>query len=208
MTRFGRATFSRRCVLCATVALQVVLAGCAGVPAEYFYTLSATVPAQQATTANPAWNAGIVVETATIPEAVDRPQLVVSAGENRIVILEQQRWAEPLKAQIARTVAVNLARLLGTARVSAYPQTADGDAAYRVTLDLQGVDARRGEAVMLEVSWTLRGPAGAALRSGRSMLRETVASDGYDALVAAWSKAIAGLSGDIAAALRAVQAPA
>lgn len=209
MNHGDSATFCRRCVLGAIAALHGVLAGCAGVPAEYFYTLSATVSAQQAaTTTNPALNAGIVVDTATIPEAVDRPQLVVSAGDNRIVILEQQRWAEPLKAQIARTVAVNLSRLLGTARVSAYPQAADGDAAYRVTLDLQRFDARRGEAVMLEVLWTLRGPAGAALRSGRSTLREIVATDDYDALVAAWSRAIGGLSGEIAAALRSVPAPA
>ena len=188
-------------VLCAA------LIGCASVPAEYFYTLNATAPAGQPPAANPAWEAGIVVDTATIPEGVDRPQLVIGAGENRVVILEQQRWAEPLKGQIARTVALNLARMLGTSKVSAHSQAADGDAAYRVTLDLQRFDARRGEAVMIEALWTVRGPAGAALRSGRSTLREVVAADGYDVLVAAFSRAIAALSGDIAAALKSMPVP-
>ena len=192
----------RSSLMCMGAALQIALAGCASAPAEFFYTLSATVPEERTAAPNAAWNAGIVVDAATIPEAVDRPQLVVSAGENRVVILEQQRWAEPLKTQIARTVAVNLARLLGTAMVSVHPQAADGDAAYRVTLDLQRVDARRGEVVMLEVLWTVRGPSGTELRSGRSTLREVVPTDGYDALVNAWSRAIAALSGDIAAALR------
>ena len=206
MSHGALSIFVRGRALCMVAALHVALAGCASVPAEFFYTLSATVPAEHTVATNPAWDAGIVVDTATIPEAVDRPQLVISAGENRVVILEQQRWAEPLKAQIARTIAVNLARLLGTARVSAYPQAADGEAAYRVTLDMQRFDARRGDAVMIEVLWTVRGPAGAALRSGRSTLREAIRSDDYGALVTAYSRALATLSSDVATALKSAPA--
>ena len=191
----------RRHALFAAAMLWIALAGCGSVPTEYFYTISATAPAGTPATATN-WNAGITVEVATIPESVDRPQLVLSAGENQVVILEQQRWAEPLKGQIARTVAVNLSRLLGSARVSAYPQATDPDAAYRIALDVQRFEARRGDAVAVEVLWTIRGADGPAQASGRSVTRETIEAEGYDALVAAHSRAFGAVSRDIAAALQ------
>ena len=192
----------RRRALFATALLASALAGCGSVPAEFFYTISATAPAGAPATTAANWNTGITVEVATVPESVDRPQLVISAGENQVVILEQQRWAEPLKGQIARTVAVNLSRLLGTARVSAYPQATDPDAAYRVTLDVQRFEARRGDAVAVEVLWTIRGADGPAQASGRTVTREAIGAEGYDALVAAHSRAFGAVSRDIAAALQ------
>ena len=182
--------------------LLIALAGCGSVPAEYFYTMSATALAATAPAGATNWDAGITVEVATIPESVDRPQLVISAGENQVVILEQQRWAEPLKGQIARTVAVNLSRLIGAARVSAYPHAADTDAMFRITLDVQRFEARRGDAVAVEVLWTIRGADGPALASGRTVARETIGAEGYDELVGAHSRAFGAVSRDIAAALQ------
>jgi len=75
--------------------------------------------------------------------------------------------------------------------------------AYLVTIDIQRLDSIRGQAAVLEAVWTVRKTAGGETRSSRTVARETVRGDGFEALAAAHSRALAKLSGDIAAAIRA-----
>ena len=103
---------------------------------------------------------------------------------------------------IAQVVAGDLVKLLGTPNVAAAPM-ANFDPAYRVTIDVQRFDSVPGQAAMLEAVWTVRRTAGGETRSGRTVAREAVQGDGFDALAAAHSRALAKMSGDIAAAIRA-----
>lgn len=107
------------------------LAGCASVPAEHFYALTAETPVQRAV-AGSVDDISISVGPVTLAEIVDRPQLVVTVAVNRVVILDQQRWVEPLASEISRVVALNLARQLGTSKVSTQPQIAGTVAGYGV----------------------------------------------------------------------------
>jgi hypothetical protein len=50
---------------------------------------------------------------------------------------------------------------------------------------------------------TVHQTAGGVTRSGRTVAQEAAQSDSYDALAAAHSRALARMSGDIAAAIRA-----
>jgi uncharacterized protein len=195
----GIAVATRMAVL---LGLLTAIAGCASVLKENFYTLSAVAATGNAGTAISVSDAAVIVDAATVPELVDRPQFVVSVGESRILILEQQRWAEPLPTQISGTVAMNLARLLGTTRVSMQPQDGGNEADYRVTLDVQRFESRPGDAVVSEILWTVRRVAPPEVKSGRSAVREKIGTEGYDALVAAHNRALAAISRDIAAAIR------
>jgi hypothetical protein len=60
----------------------------------------------------------------------------------------------------------------------------------------------QGPAATLEAVWTVRKTAGGEIRSGR-VARQPVQGQGFDALAAAHSQALAKMSGDIAAAIRA-----
>ena len=173
------------------------LASCASVPAEHFYALTAEAPVQRAL-AGSAEDLSISVGPVTLAEIVDHPQLVVTVAVNRVVILDQQRWAEPLASEISRVVALNLARQLGASKVSAQPQIGGTVAAFRVALDVQRFESIAGKEVFIETLWTLRRTAGGEPISGRSMVKEPLASSGYDAIVAAHSRALAELSRDIA----------
>jgi len=51
--------------------------------------------------------------------------------------------------------------------------------------------------------WTVRKTAGGEIRSGRTVAREPVQGQGFEALAAAHSRAIARVSADIAATIRA-----
>ena len=196
--------------LAPALALAIALtmtAGCASAPPERFYTLAAGVrdaATTDAATDAPGADGGgrsIVVAPAALPESVDRPQLVTSAGGNRVAILEQQRWAEPLRTGIARVVAEDLGRLLGTRRVSTREDVLRSPDC-RVYLDVRRFDsAASSAAVDVEARWTGT-CAGAARRTGRSAAREPAPGGTPDALVVAHGRALDRVSRDIAQAIR------
>jgi len=183
------------------ICLAVATVGCSRSPRVTFYTLEsgAQVESAAAATAAPA----VAVGPVTLPEVVDRPQLVVRVAANRVDILETHRWAEPLKSEIPRLIAENLRSLLGSSRVSSYLQHAGTDAEYRVLVDIQRFESSPGEAVIVEAVWSLRRATGGEAKTGRSLVREPVGTEGYDPLVAAYSRAIFAVSSDLARAIRA-----
>lgn len=189
----------------AAICLALLTAACGRSPRVTFYTLA---PVAKVEAAPAETTPAIVVGPITLPELVDRPHFVVRVTANRVDILETHRWAEPLKSEIPRLIAQNLGRLLGTNRVSSHRQHAGGDAQYRVLVDILRFESVPGDAVTVDAAWTLRRGAGAAPRKGRSLVVEKTAGAGYDALAAAYSRALAGVSGDLARAIRAEDAAA
>jgi len=174
------------------VVLAMWLGACSSPLKERFYTLDAPEP--------PAAAAGapsVTVSSVSVPELVDRPQIVVRMGPNQVGIGEQARWAEPLRSAIARVVAANLAIALG-GRVA--PQRT-GDADYRITIDVQRFESTPGDGVLIDAAWSVA-PKSGERRVGRSVAREKVRGADYEALAAAHSAALAAISREIAAAIR------
>ena len=188
--------------LLAILLAAAAITGCGSSPKSSFYPLSASEPAKQGTTDGVYI---IAIGAVAVPDVIDRPQFVTRTGANELTINEFARWGEPLRAEIPRVIAADLARDLDGAFVSIYPQSAGGNADFRLQLDVRRFDSVLGETATVEVVWTLRPVKGAAV-SGRSVAREATAGAGYDALVAAHSRALASVSKDIAAAVRAMRA--
>ena len=99
-------------------------------------------------------------------------------------------------------MAGDLVVLLGSPDVAA-AQLANFNPDYRVTIDVQRFESIRGDAAVVEAVWTVRKTASGETRSGRTVAREPVQGQGFEALAAAHSRAIIKMSGDIAAAIRA-----
>jgi uncharacterized lipoprotein YmbA len=176
----------------------LLLTACGTPPQERFFTLASEPPSQVSfNSASPAFV--VMVGPVTVPDVVDRPQLVLRTSPSRVEILEQARWAAPLKNEIARVVADHLARLLPGARAATSAERASGTPDYRVLIDIQRFDSAPQEGATIQASWTVRPQNGSAL-TGRSLVSEP-AGAGYDALVAAHSRALAAVSRDIAAAI-------
>jgi uncharacterized lipoprotein YmbA len=174
------------------------------VPTQNYYVLTATVASPPTAAAASAPATLVFIDPAHLPEVVDRPQFVLGAGDaNRVTILEQQRWGEPLRAAIPQVLALDLERQLPAARVTSAPQDTLPDHAWRLGLDVQRFEARPGDAVTIEIAWTLRRTGtDASTKSGRSTAREALAAGDPGAVAAAASRALATISRDIAAALR------
>lgn len=184
------------------VSIAATLAACSSSPSR-FYTLTstATPPAAPA-----AADYVVGVGPISVPAQVDRQPFTVQVEPNRIEIDEFNRWAAPLNEAIARVVAEDLATLLGTQHVATLP-LANFDPAYRVTIDIQRFDSLRkqakNEAVLVEALWVVRKAGGGPAHSGRTIAREPTQGNDFDALAAAHSRALAKVSADIAAAIRA-----
>ena len=181
----------------------LLLAGCSS-PRVTFYTLN-PVAMPETTAAAPILDS-VLIGPVVLPDLYDQPQLVVRVDANRVEILEMQRWAAPLKAEIPRVLAEDLAVLLKPARVSTYPQNSALDAEYRVQIDIQRYEMTAGQGVALDALWSVRRTAGGSAKTGRSVVNEPAAASGYDALVAAQSRALGTVSRELAQALRALAA--
>ena len=143
-----------------------------------------------------------MVGPVSIPASVDQPEFVVQVAPNRVQVDEFNRWVSPLNDGIARAVAGDLVVLLGTPDVAS-SQLANFTPDYRVTIDVQRFESTQGQGVTVEAVWTVRKTDGGLTRTGRTVASETAQGQGFDALAAAHSQALAKVSGDIAAAIRA-----
>ena len=189
---------TRRIAQMISIALMAAIAvGCSTAPSR-FYSLTSTATAD----GTPPTSAAVMVGPVTIPAAVDQPEFVVQVAPNQVKVDEFNRWVSPLNDSIAHAVAGDLVVLLGTPEV-ANSQLANFVPDYRVTIDVQRFESIQGQAAVVEAVWTVRKTVGGEVRSGRTVAREPVQGQGFDALAAAHSQAIARMSGDIAAAIRA-----
>ncbi|MBF6570296.1 MAG: membrane integrity-associated transporter subunit PqiC [Candidatus Binataceae bacterium] len=178
--------------------IALAASACATTAPARFYTLDATATA----TGTPLAHGAVLVEPVTIPAAVDQPEFVVRIADNRVDVDEFNRWVAPLSDGIARAVAGDLTVLLGSASVAVAP-LANFTPDYQVSINVERFESRPGDAALLDAVWTVRQTASGATRSGRTVARQAVVGQDYAALAAAHSRALAVMSGDIAAAIRA-----
>lgn len=176
-----------------------LLSGCGRSPQVTFYTLGSDSKIAALNPAKPVPSVSVV--NVSLPELVDRPQLVERLAGNRVEILETHRWAEPLKYGIARLLAENLGGRLESNLVTAYPQQAPGEPDYKVVVDIRRFESN-GSAVSVDTFWSIRRTAATKPVSGRSQINESKTGDGYEALISAYNRAIVAVGSDIAQAIR------
>jgi uncharacterized lipoprotein YmbA len=182
-------------IACALTAALVT--GCSSPPA-HFYTLSATAAPGSVQS-----KLSVAVGPVSVPEMIDRPQIVVSTGANQVSIDDFNRWASPVQDNLVRVVAENLVAILGTPRVTLYPTLA-ADVDFRVQIEVRNFESMPGKQASLDAVWTVRRLKDGKTETGRTSVRETIPESGYDALAAAHSRAVARMSQDIADAVRAL----
>ena len=197
------------------LALIVMLAnGCVGTsPKENFYTLNSQNYAlnqadkKQETLVKSLPDAYIDIGPVTIIELVDRPQLVIKLSPNQVQILEQQRWAQPLKNEIGRVVAKNLSILLTTHHVSNYPTTPVNSnvsadmTSYKLQLNVQKFESSLASNATITINYTIRKLPNNQIYSDTITSTQKITGNNYSDLVEAQSKALGTISQKIAQAI-------
>lgn len=186
------------------LALLLLAGGCTRSPERNYYSLQG--PAAQTTARADAvlpTRMDVVLGPVTLPDSLDRQQIVTRSGANQLDISDLHRWAQPLPGEIAAVLAADLYRDLGrTTLVGVHGQeTATGDFGYRVAVDIERFEAVLGGSATVEAAWIIRRKPPQEPLRGRTLAREPVHGPGYDALAPAYAHALGRVSRDIAAAI-------
>jgi len=179
--------------------LLSVLAACSSAPVHY-HQLQAGLQGSEPEQAG----AVVLVEAVNLPAGVDRPQLLLEAGDGQPQLLEQQYWTASLSRLLTQAVAGNLAQRLALSSVYAAPQLGLARADLTLQLDVRTFRLRRGQGAQLAAAWRLNRPGQAApLLQGYFDQQQAASSDDSTALVAAQQGLLDRLSKQIATDLAA-----
>jgi uncharacterized protein len=138
----------------------------------------------------------------TMPDYLDRPQIVTRINENEIKFDEFSRWAEPLKENFTGVLVENLSTLFNNAKIIKATETAGVPTALQVAVKVVKFDGTLGGDVILNVNWGLFAERGKKLLlAKRSFFTQPTGAPTYEALVAGKSRAVAALSQEIAEAI-------
>jgi hypothetical protein len=147
---------------------------------------------------------GIGVGPVLLPGYLDRSQIVIRTGADRVELSMFHRWAEPLADGIARTLADEIGARVPTDRIVAFPWR--GVVArviqYQVVVAVLRFDGRPDGDVTLDTRWRILGRDGDELAFRRTTVTEAAAGRGYEAMVAAMARAVVALGQAIAAEIR------
>lgn len=148
----------------------------------------------------------IEVSAVTVPKQVARHQLVVTTGEGRMDLLEQERWTSQPDAEIGQALSQVVSGALGVADVFR-TATPEGATVYRITTNVQRFESAPGRYALIDATWSVRKVGSKDTLTCRTVANETVgAGPGYDGLVAGHRRAVARLGTEIAAAVKALAA--
>ena len=182
----------------------VFVTACSTSAKTYYYTLQSKqteIPVAKEAPAALRLNR-IAISALSLPEIVDRPQLVLRSGETQVLINDNHLWAQALKSEITRNLAVHLARETGATQVTVPGQASLDEADIKLTIDILRFDSVLGGDAVIEARWSVLRKGVAKPVSGYALVQEAASAAGYDAIVAAHSRALARLSREITASLK------
>jgi uncharacterized lipoprotein YmbA len=175
--------------------LTFILAGCATEPTQY-YLLDSRAPAVSTENSNGIW---LGIKPVTLPEYLDRMEIVTRATAHRLNVAVFDVWAEPLETNTTNVLADALAQLVHTDRIVLLAnESANTD--YNLGVDIERFERQPDGTVLLAAEWTIEhAESGAPEIVGSANIHESITGKGYDAIVAAMSRALYQLSDKIAA---------
>lgn len=176
----------------------LLISGCSS-SQDHFYLLSAD---GRSASAGSGSSKLIGLGPVSLPDYIDRAELVFQSDTNRFQVPPDQRWAGDLRENVSDVLATNLGRRLSRSRVQSYPWDSTSGLNYSVPVTIRQFHAVSGGDAILDVRWEIReGINGKVLSRGSRLFTEGLAEQGYDGVVAAESRLLAQLADAIAAGM-------
>ena len=176
----------------------LLAAACAGSP-DHFYTLT---PLPEATGGPPTAPAVQLLLNVTIPELMDRSEMVLSTSSNGISILEHERWALSLSEHVSQTLARDIERRRPDILVANRGFDHAGTRQVSMTVDIVRLSVHRGGQASLEARWHLVDASAGTDELGSAALSEPLGSNDYSAIAQAYSQALSALADKLAGSVR------
>lgn len=201
MTTTKRKRLIGRMMIVISIMASVLLCGCRSItPPMQFYTLTPVIESsERQAESNIRQNLAVGVGPMEMPKSIDRPQLVTRTAPNTLSVDEFHRWAGSMREDFMRALTANLAILLKTDQVTAYPWEEYFRPDYRIFLDVHRFDGELGKHIVLDITCTITDREGRkSLFVHKSRIEESVSETDFAALVSAKNRAIATLSRELA----------
>ena len=137
------------------------------------------------------------------PGYLDRSEIVTRTSNNEIEFTDFDSWAHSLHDNFGRVLIENLSILLPTEQILLLPRIKSIPLDYQIVMEVIRFDGALGGDVTLIVRWAVFGAKDKKLLLTRkSSMAEPTKAKGYQALVAAQSRAVEHLSREIAEAIK------
>ena len=170
---------------------------CTSAPIRYYTLTPAPDPALRAArTAAP-----IDVRVVHIPPQLDHSELIVRTGPAETTLLDNERWASPMKDEIKNAVRIELQRRLGetTGSASSFTKLA-------IDIDVQRFEAELGRYALFEATWRASlsdtgRPYGGSQVTTCAFRADEEIRGGYAAMVEGYQREITALADAIVSAL-------
>jgi len=184
--------------------LVLVMSGCASTEPSRFYILTPISGSDlKGLSGTMARDVSISIGPISIPDYLDRQQIVTVRNGNEIQMAEFDRWAGSLKDSFSRVLSENLSNLLSTDRVFLLPAHRLIPIDYHIGVEVIQFDGELGGNAFLVARWGIFGGKDKKmLVTKKSSFTEPTGARGYEALVAAQSRTIGDLSREMAAAIK------
>jgi uncharacterized protein len=125
-----------------------------GLAPTNLYTLSA-VSAPAVETRPQSTPAVVAVGPVTLPDYIDRPQIVTRKSAYQLELAAYDQWAAPLYDMLPRVLVEDMGLRLPADRVVAFPQIGDASFDYRIAVDVGRFDVDATGEATLAVRWQL-----------------------------------------------------
>ena len=139
------------------------------------------------------------------PGYLDRQEIVVRSGQNRLEVSETDLWGEPLQDNFSRVLSENLALLMNTDLIIVYPWSPANRPRYHVEIEVLRFEANSEHNGQLFARWSVLDGADkkvAVVKESRVIRNAQEKSTAGS--VAALSEAVGDLSREIANAVSAI----
>jgi uncharacterized lipoprotein YmbA len=143
-------------LMCASA--LALFSACASSPPSRFYTLTPLPETQGRGSDISGGNLAVGIGPVVFPQFLDRPQLVVRDGSNRLDLEEFNRWGGSLQDDFLRVWGENLGYLLKSSRILIFPSESRMPLDFRITAEVVSFEAHSGGDAMLKVRWAVMDP--------------------------------------------------
>lgn len=187
----------------AAVAAAVALlvdGGCSTSPPMHYYTLTEVPAPSRLTSVDNTMP--IRLDRITIPEELNRSQLVRRVDPTRLQIVENDRWAAPLEDTIRRVLSNDLATRLPLNMIANPYDPSVGEKRQSLAVDIEDFYGDAACTVTLRAIWVLKQPDNRSTHGVEEVrVPATGGCSGSTVLPPAMSQALGELSDRIAAAI-------
>jgi hypothetical protein len=166
---------------------MILLGGCAVSHPDHFYILSTQPAGAGPARTSPAAQAALKV---TLPSVVDRPEMVLNASADDVIVQEHERWAAPLADLMWQTLARDLERRRSDLLVADSGVNRASGAVIKVNVDVVQLTVHRGKDASIEAHWRILDSRTGKDVTGGDVFGAPMGQDDYAAVAQALSRCL------------------